>query len=119
MKHVLLCTALAVVCVLAAGLRGQQAKPASATPDPNLWLEEVTGEKALAWVKARNAESTAELASTPAFQELKTDLRAILDSSARIPYVSKRGPYYYNFWRDAKNPKGLWRCTTLEEDPQG
>ena len=115
MKHVLLCTALAVVCVLAAGLRGQQAKPASATPDPNLWLEEVTGEKALAWVKARNAESTAELASTPAFQELKTDLRAILDSSARIPYVSKRGPYYYNFWRDAKNPKGLWRRTTLEE----
>ncbi|MBP1637055.1 MAG: Prolyl oligopeptidase, partial [Acidobacteria bacterium] len=61
------------------------------------------------------AESTAELASTPAFAALKKDLRAILDSSARIPYVSKRGPYYYNFWRDAKNPKGLWRRTTMEE----
>ena len=66
-------------------------------------------------MKARNAESSAELASTPAFQQLKTDLLAILDSSARIPYVSKRGPYFYNFWRDAKNPKGLWRRTTLDE----
>jgi prolyl oligopeptidase len=37
------------------------------------------------------------------------------DSSARIPYVSKRGAFYYNFWRDAKNPKGLWRRTTFEE----
>jgi prolyl oligopeptidase len=104
--------------VLMAGLRAQQNKPvqpAASPSDPYLWLEDVTGEKALTWVKARNAESTAELASTPAFQQLKKDLLAILDSSARIPYVSKRGPYFYNFWRDAKNPKGLWRRTTLEE----
>ena len=42
-------------------------------------------------------------------------LLAILDSDAKIPYVSKRGPYYYNFWRDARNKRGLWRRTTLEE----
>ena len=29
--------------------------------------------------------------------------------------IEKEGPYYYNFWRDAKNPRGLWRRTTLEE----
>jgi len=39
----------------------------------------------------------------------------ILDADARIPYVEKLGPWYYNFWRDAKNPRGLWRRTTLEE----
>ena len=110
--------AAAFLVVLMAGVRAQQGKPvpaASASADPYAWLEDVTGDKALTWVKARNAESTAELASTPAFQQLKKDLLAILDSSARIPYVSKRGPYFYNFWRDAKNPKGLWRRTTLEE----
>ena len=29
--------------------------------------------------------------------------------------IQKLGPYYYNFWRDAKNPRGLWRRTTLDE----
>ena len=29
--------------------------------------------------------------------------------------IQKEGRYYYNFWRDAKNPRGLWRRTTLEE----
>ena len=39
----------------------------------------------------------------------------ILDSDARIPVVRKIGRYYYNFWRDARNPRGLWRRTTLDE----
>jgi prolyl oligopeptidase len=38
-----------------------------------------------------------------------------MDSKERIPFVYKQGPYYYNFWRDAKNPRGIWRRTTLEE----
>ena len=88
---------------------------ATAIDDPYLWLEDVTGEKALGWVRERNAESMKELAEPPGFTTLKADLLAILDSKARIPYVGKRGPYYYNFWRDAKNPKGLWRRTTLDE----
>jgi prolyl oligopeptidase len=83
--------------------------------DPYLWLEEVSGEKALAWVKERNAESARELAALPEFYRLKSDLLAILDSKARIPYVGKRGPFLYNFWKDAENPRGLWRRTTLDE----
>lgn len=83
--------------------------------DPHLWLEEVTGEKPLAWVKARNAESMAELTESDVFKDLNQRLLKILDSDARIPFVSKAGEYYYNFWRDAKNKRGLWRRTTLEE----
>jgi prolyl oligopeptidase len=120
MRTTTMLTTAVLMVVLMAGLRAQQNKPvqpasSSSAADPYQWLEDVTGDKALAWVKARNAESTAELASAPAFQQLKKDLLAILDSSARIPYVAKRGPYFYNFWRDGKNPKGLWRRTTLEE----
>ena len=83
--------------------------------DPHLWLEDVEGAKALDWVKARNAESTKALAETPGFAALRDDLRAILDSDARIPEVDKLGAHYYNFWKDAAHPAGVWRRTTLEE----
>ena len=33
----------------------------------------------------------------------------------RIPGVVRCGEYLYNFWRDASNPRGLWRRTTVEE----
>jgi prolyl oligopeptidase len=91
-------------------------KPAIAGgTDPYLWLEDVTGEKAIEWVKARNAKSQAKMEADPQFNALREDLLAILDSDARIPFVSKQGDYYYNFWRDKKNERGLWRRTTLEQ----
>lgn len=90
-------------------------KNSETTEDPYLWLEDVTGEKSLEWVKARNAISIKRMESESSFQKLQTDLLDILDSNARIPFVSKRGEYYYNFWRDKNNERGLWRRTTLEE----
>lgn len=82
--------------------------------DPRLWLEEVTGDEALDWVRARNAESEAALGSAPGFEALRKRLLAIYDSDERIPYVRKRGNQYTNLWRDAEHPRGLWRRTTLE-----
>jgi len=86
--------------------------------DPHLWLEDVMGEKPLAWVRERNAESTRSLAggnTAPAFTDVEDRIRSILDSKARIPVVMRIGDHLYNFWRDAANPKGLWRRTTLAE----
>jgi prolyl oligopeptidase len=83
--------------------------------DPYLWLEDVTGEKPLAWVKERNAESTAALTRRAGFVELGDRLLRILDSKDRIPFVEKSGDFYYNFWRDDRNKRGLWRRTTLDE----
>jgi prolyl oligopeptidase len=83
--------------------------------DPHLWLEDVNGEKQLEWARARNAESVKELAESEEFKRLETRIRSILDSKDRIPMISKIGDRFYNFWRDAKNPKGLWRRTTLAE----
>jgi prolyl oligopeptidase len=87
---------------------------ADAADDPYLWLEDVTGDKAIEWVKQRNAKSLATIEADPSFNTLREDLLAILDSDARIPFVSKQGDFYYNFWRDKKNERGLWRRTTLE-----
>ncbi len=85
------------------------------TADPYLWLEDVQGERALNWVKQRNALTEARLEKHPRFAHTQQKLRTILDSRDRIPYVQRKGDALYNFWRDAKNPKGLWRRTTLAE----
>jgi prolyl oligopeptidase len=83
--------------------------------DPLLWLEEVQGERALAWVRERNAESEGALQSWPAYGETRDRIRAILDSREQIPQVARRGHWFYNLWQDAEHPRGLWRRTTLAE----
>ncbi len=85
------------------------------TADPYLWLEEVQGERALAWVRQRNAESEKLLQAEPGFEDTRRQIRAVLDSKEQIPYVVRRGEWLYNFWRDAANPRGLWRRATLAE----
>ncbi|MGP3975633.1 prolyl oligopeptidase family serine peptidase [Streptomyces sp. 8N114] len=83
--------------------------------DPYLWLEEIEGDAALAWVAERNAETEAELTADPGFEELRKEAREVLSDPARIPYVVRRGPHLYNFWRDAAHLRGVWRRTTLDE----
>lgn len=92
-----------------------EAPKAALEDDPYLWLEEVQGERALEWVKQQNAATVAELTQAGDFQRLNARLLEILNSDQRIPAVGKMGPYYYNFWRDGNNPRGLWRRATLEE----
>ena len=83
--------------------------------DPHEWLEDVTGEKQLAWVKEKNAISQGELEATPGFEALRLRLLGIYDSKDKIPGVVVRGKWLYNFWKDEANPRGLWRRTTLAE----
>ena len=104
-------SALALMCVFSV-----KAQPVnSANMDPYLWLEEVQGDKALAWVRERNAVSTELLQAQPVFADNRAKVLGVLNNRDQIPGVTRRGDYLYNFWRDAKNPRGLWRRTTLEE----
>jgi prolyl oligopeptidase len=83
--------------------------------DKYQWLEDVAGDTALDWVRAQNAVAKEQLEKDPQFETLRQDILAILDSDERIPSVVKHGDYYYNFWRDKTNPRGLWRRTTFDE----
>jgi len=104
-------SAVALMCVFSV-----KAQPVnSANMDPYLWLEEVQGDKALAWVRERNAVSTELLQAQPVFADNRAKVLGVLNNRDQIPGVTRRGDYLYNFWRDAKNPRGLWRRTTLEE----
>ncbi|ORV09990.1 prolyl oligopeptidase family serine peptidase [Mycobacterium celatum] len=87
--------------------------PADELDDPYLWLEDITGDDALDWVRARNEPTVAEFGG-PDFERMRAEALEVLDTDARIPYVRRRGEYLYNFWRDAANPRGLWRRTTLD-----
>jgi len=83
--------------------------------DPFLWLEDVGGERALAWVRARNAQTRQVLEAVPGFDDTRRRIRAILDSQEKIPHVTRRGEHLYNFWQDEAHPRGLWRRTSLDE----
>lgn len=93
----------------------------SLVDDPYLWLEDITGDDALEWVRAHNEPTLAEL-SDDRFDTMRAEALEVLDTDSRIPYVRRRGEHLYNFWRDASNPRGLWRRTTLEsyrtDDPE-
>jgi len=82
--------------------------------DPFMWLEEVEGERALAWVKEQNAKTTAAFEARPEYKQIYDRTLAILDSAERIPFPSLYGRIVYNFWQDEKNQRGVWRRTTLE-----
>lgn len=83
--------------------------------DPYLWLEEVTSDRALDWVRARNEVVVDRFATADRFSELEHRILDMLDTDTRIAYPTRRGAWLYNFWRDAEHPKGLWRRTTFAE----
>ena len=89
-------------------------RPTLAAPDddPYLWLEEVEGEQAAAWADARTADTVARLADVR-YQRDRDALRALLDRPDNLPVPARRGGLLYNFWRDAAQPRGLWRRATL------
>src|SRR5215218_10429984 len=50
--------------------------------DPLLWLEDVTGDAALEWVRARNAETLKGLTGGERFERIRTEIREVLDVDA-------------------------------------
>jgi prolyl oligopeptidase len=81
--------------------------------DPFQWLEDVQGEKALAWAKEQNAKSTKVLEALPEYEPIYKRTLEILDSKEKIPMPSFHGGAVYNFWKDDVHERGIWRRTTL------
>jgi prolyl oligopeptidase len=81
--------------------------------DPFLWLEEIEGEAALAWVARQNARTLAALESDPRFDGLYRAALDVLTSADRIPYPAFLGDRLVIFWQDETHVRGLWRETSL------
>ncbi len=82
--------------------------------DPFQWLEDVQGEKALAWARQHNAKTTALLEARPEYKPIFARTLEILDSKEKIPSPELLGETVYNFWKDDAHERGIWRRTTLD-----
>ena len=87
-------------------------------PDPldsitPAFLEEILGDEALSWVRERNERTEKTLAdhsdNAPSVHVLEEEILSVLDNPQRIPMVTVRGEWAYNFWTDGDHPRGLWR----------
>jgi len=104
--------ALAAALVFAAAPIAAQESDAE---DPYIWLEEIQGERALAKVDQWNADTEAVLTAQAEYPLAKAWARQILDDTRQIAIPDAvMGDQVTNLWRDADNPRGLWRTATLQ-----
>ena len=91
-------------------------RPTLAAPDddPYLWLDEIEGQAATAFAD-RQSKATLEKFGTAGFAADRDMLAAIYDRPDNIPFVTRRGGFLYNLWKDVNSPRGIWRRTTLDE----
>ena len=84
-----------------------------------LWLEEVEGAKALAWVRAENERSTTELRKFPRFDDFKGAALKILEAKDKLAVGYIQGEFVYNFWQDGEHVRGIWRRTSWQSYQSG
>ncbi len=105
---------VAVAVLAACATQEEMTVTAKATqPDTHLYLEEVEGAQALAWVRGENERTLGVLEKDARFQGYYDAALKIATSQERIPYGSIRKGFVYNFWQDAAHERGLWRRQAL------
>jgi prolyl oligopeptidase len=111
---------VAMLMMIAALMTGMSAiaaraqQPSLEQPDKYTWLEDIHGERQLAWVKAENARTAAVLEKDPHFASLQAEALKVLESPERLPEPELRNGAVYNTWRDAEHVRGIVRRTTFK-----
>ena len=109
---------LTIVIAVLAGLavipaNSQQAVPER--PDTYVWLEDIHGEKPMAWVKSENVRTAAVIEKDQHFASLQAEALKILESPERLPDPEFRNGVVYNTWQDATHVRGIVRRTALKD----
>ena len=103
-------------------LKALAQQPVPEQPDKYTWLEDIYGDKQLAWVKAENARTAAVLENDSHFATLDAEALKVLDSPDKLPFPGFHNGVIYNFWQDAEHVRGIVRRTTpkdyLTPDPK-
>jgi prolyl oligopeptidase len=111
-RKAVLAAAVAAVA-LTSGLSAQPAAPGAAEPYEFSYLDEIEGERALAWARQENERTLAELTADPRYQQFHDRALQILQAKDRIPGVAFRPDGLHNFWQDETHVRGIWRRTSL------
>jgi prolyl oligopeptidase len=103
---------LATVGILATGIPAASAAPPAA--DPNLYLEQIDGARALAKVRGWNAATLAVLEKRPGFADYRAKALQLLSTNQKIAEPDQiLGDKVMNFWQDEQHPRGIWRTSPL------
>ena len=114
------CVAVAVMLVGLSSFRvvaqqGMTSADAAATGDKYAWLEEVSSDRSMAWVKAENEKTAKVLEADPRFATYQAEALKVASDPSRLPMPELRGGEVYNFWRDAEHVHGILRKTSLKD----
>ena len=90
-------------------MRAADTKGGAVAPDPYLWLEEVEGDRAIAWARGQNERTLAELQADPRYPRFEAEARSILEARDRIADPVLMAGTVYNFWQDDQHVRGLLR----------
>ena len=103
--------ALVTIAMVAITAPAGSAVPAA---DPNLYLEQVDGARALTTVKAWNAATLAKLEKQPGFADYRAKALALLSTNQKIAEPDAiLGDKVLNYWQDEQHPRGIWRVSPL------
>lgn len=101
----------ALLALSGAVVGAQTTEPA----DKYQWLEEVSSERSMAWVKAENERSAKVLEADARFSELQAEALTLLESPDRLATPDLIGEDVLNTWQDAGHVNGILRRTTLAD----
>lgn len=119
MRAVAFAAALAAIVLGSCSTTAPVTDTSMTSEDPYLWLEEIEGERALAWVREQNARSLAVLEGDARFAQLHADALALANNRDRLPLGAVREGYLYNFWQDETHVRGIWRRSPLADYSRG
>ena len=105
----------ALVLVFASHASAQVTPSPAAAIDANQYLEDVSSQRSMDWVRAENAKTIGVLEHDPRFAGLAADALKINQAKDRIAAPQFIGNDVYNFWQDATHVRGIWRKTSLAE----
>ncbi len=91
------------------------AAAAAADSNPYLWLSQIHGQKALAWVQAQNGRSDLALKTSPTYARDRAQILDVLNADTRIPEGTLDHGWVVNFWQGATHARGIWRRTTIAD----
>jgi prolyl oligopeptidase len=106
---------LALTMATTLGATHTLAQSSTERPDKYQWLEDVNGERSMAWVNAENARSAKVLEDDPRYAGLAATALKVLESPDRLQIPEFREGEVYNTWQDAHHVHGILRRTSLTD----
>ena len=107
--------AIASVVAIASAVAAPATDTGPAREDAFVWLEQVDGERAMAWVRAEDAKTAAVLEQDARYPGLFKEALELAEAKDRIPEPQLIGGRILNRWQDADHVRGIWRRTSLAD----